>query len=126
MERLRSNESFLLYHNQLWVVIVLMRRRIILLLWPVDTGLVLGISKKKNYVIQAKFLETGTTDNVLGWHRTLHEIFKKRTCNSALPKFVMVEPLLGGQDEKDLRVFTKTITKYIVVACLSYSWKSDN
>ena len=72
----------------------------------VGTGLLIGIPRKNEYVIQAKHFETGTTDDVLCWYITLQEILEKKPCEDAEAKFGMVELLLGGQGKKDFMCHT--------------------
>ena len=64
---------------------------------------------KKNYEIQAKQFETGTTEDALCWYITLQEILEKKPCEDAEAKFGMVELLLGGQGKKDFIRFKKTM-----------------
>ena len=73
-----------------------------------------GNSRKNNYVLQAKGLETGTPKDVLRWYITLQETFEKKTCKDTMAKFNTVKLLLGGQDKKDFMRFKKTVANGLV------------
>ena len=60
-----------------------------------------GDSKKKNYLIQSKCFETGTTENVLCWYINLGKIWYG---------------LRGGQGNDDFMRLKKTITEGLVIS----------
>ena len=59
-----------------------------------------GDSKKNNYVIQAKYFETGTTEDILHWYITLQENFEKKPCEDVEGNLVWWNYYLETKEKK--------------------------